>query len=136
MTGSGRMEPVWPFPRTVGALARDEKLSHAKSSIAHRKKPYQNYGKATQMKEDAVMFDPVIYAIRVQQTAFLGACGAAGVMATNLLRMMKGEDALFTLPGHRRADELHKPEPTVAKGAAWNDHYGRRSHDVDVEHMR
>lgn len=82
------------------------------------------------------MMDPISYSMKIQQAAFIGACCAAGVAAANFSRMLKGEQAVMFLPAHRRADEQHKPQAVVAKGAAWSDHYGKRAHDVDVEHMR
>lgn len=82
------------------------------------------------------MMDPLNYAMKVQQAAIIGACCFAGITAANVTRMLKGEQALMFLPMHRRASEQHKPQAVVAKGASWTDHYGKRAHDVDVEHMR
>jgi hypothetical protein len=82
------------------------------------------------------MMDPITYAMKVQQAAFIGACCAAGVAAANFSRMLKGEQSLMFLPAHRRASEQHQPAAYIPRGASWADHYGKRSHDVDVEHMR
>lgn len=82
------------------------------------------------------MLDPVTYAMKVQQATFIGAWCFAGVTAANVTRMLKGEQAVMFLPVHRRAVEQHKPQAVIAKGASWADHYGKRAHDVDVEHMR
>lgn len=83
------------------------------------------------------MMDPVTFTMKVQQAAFIGACCAIGIAAAKLVRMLKGELALFDVgAAHRRAAELHAPVPVIAQGPTWSDHYGRRVHDVDVEHMR
>jgi hypothetical protein len=82
------------------------------------------------------MMDPLTFSMRVQQAAFIGACCAAGVAAANALRVVKGEQSLFGVPFHRRSDELHVHKDIIATGPLWTDHYGKRAHDVDVEHMR
>lgn len=83
------------------------------------------------------MMDPATFAMKVQQAALIGTFCAVGIAVANWMRMLKGELALFDLTAaHRRAAELHAPLPVIAQGATWSDHYGRRAHDVDVEHMR
>lgn len=82
------------------------------------------------------MMDPVTFTMKAQQAAVIGVCCAVGVATANLMRILKGEMALFDFAAHRRAAELHAAVPVVANGPTWNDHYGRRAHDVDVEHMR
>jgi hypothetical protein len=82
------------------------------------------------------MLDPITTTLKMQQAAFIGACCAANLAAANLSRLMRGEQVLLFAPGHRRAIERHKPQPIVTTGPSWTDHYGKRSHDVDVEHMR
>jgi len=82
------------------------------------------------------MMDPITYTVKLQQAAFMGACCAAGIAAANVSRMLKGEQAVMFTPAHRRATEQHKPQAVIAKGPSWADHYGKRAHDVDVEHMR
>lgn len=82
------------------------------------------------------MMDPITTTMKVQQAAFIGACCAAGVAAANLSRLLRGENAVMFMPAHRRAEEQHKQQTFIAKGPSWADHYGKRAHDVDVEHMR
>lgn len=82
------------------------------------------------------MIDPISTSVKIQQAAFIGACCVAGIAAANLSRLLKGEHALMFLPAHRRATEQHKAPSYVPSGPSWNDHYGKRAHDVDVEHMR
>ena len=31
---------------------------------------------------------------------------------------------------------LHRVHNVLPSGADWTDHYGKRSHDVDIEHLR
>ena len=52
------------------------------------------------------------------------------------MRLLKGEQEVVGMTEHRRSDELHAHEDYIAKGASWTDHYGKRNHDIDVEHMR
>ena len=74
--------------------------------------------------------------LKMQQAVMLAAFSAAGIAVANWMRLMQGEHALFGPHTHRRSDELHVKKDVVPAGAQWTDHYGRRSHDVDVEHMR
>ncbi len=82
------------------------------------------------------MLDPLTYTLKVQQAAFVGTLCAAGIAAANWARILRGEQAILATPVHRRAEEKHTQPAYIAKGAAWSDHYGRRAHDIDVEHMR
>lgn len=36
---------------------------------------------------------------------------------------------------HRRCEDAHEPAPCVNEGARLAHHYGRRCHDVNVEHI-
>lgn len=82
------------------------------------------------------MLDAVNLSLRMQQAAMASALCATGLVAANWMRLMKGEHALFGHHEHRRSDELHARKDYIPKGPQWTDHYGKRSHDVDVEHMR
>jgi hypothetical protein len=75
-------------------------------------------------------------ALQAQQAAMLAALQCYNALITAWLRMLKGETEIMQFPAHRRAEELHKAPPVIATGPTWTDHYGRRAHDVDVEHMR
>jgi hypothetical protein len=72
----------------------------------------------------------------MQQVAANGLCYALAHGADSWMRFLKGEQVLLGFPFHRRSDELHTHKDVVPKGARWTDHYGKRSHDIDVEHMR
>ncbi len=82
------------------------------------------------------MMDPVTYALKLHQMAMIGALRAVEFGAAVLGHALKGEAVLLGLPLHRRGEELHQWHPLLAMGPRWDDHYGRRAHDVDVEHMR
>ncbi|MGF1641933.1 MAG: hypothetical protein ACFCUO_13380 [Rhodospirillales bacterium] len=82
------------------------------------------------------MLDPLTFTLKMQQAAASAACCATGLMAANWVHLFgSGQDAI-AMPGHRRSEELHAHQDCIATGATWSDHYGKRSHDVDVEHMR
>lgn len=82
------------------------------------------------------MLDPISYALKLQQVAAIGMLRAVEFAAAALGHALKGEAVLFGLPFHRRGEELQHWHPLLAIGPRWDDHYGRRAHDVDVEHMR
>lgn len=82
------------------------------------------------------MLDAITFSLKAQQAAAIAACCAAGVMLASWTRLLRGERMVFGMPFHRRSDELHTHRDYVPEGATWNDHYGRRADDVDVEHMR
>lgn len=83
-----------------------------------------------------MMFNPIDLSLKMQQAAMTSAMCAGGIAAANWMRLMNGEHALFAPHAHRRSDELHAHKDVVPTGARWTDHYGKRSHDVDVEHLR
>ncbi len=82
------------------------------------------------------MLDPINVSLKMQQAAITSALCAGGVVAANWMRLIKGEHALFGPHMHQRAAEMHADKDIVPTGARWTDQYGKRSHDVDVEHMR
>lgn len=82
------------------------------------------------------MLDAIDFSLKTQQAALASTIAAIGIVAANFMRLMNAEFALFGPHTHRRSDELHAHTDHVPKGAQWSDHYGKRSHDVDVEHMR
>ena len=83
-----------------------------------------------------MMIDAIDLSLKMQQAVILAAFSAAGIAVANWMRLMQGEHALLGPHAHRRSDELHVQKDVVPTGARWTDHYGKRSHDVDVEHMR
>lgn len=82
------------------------------------------------------MFDPLTYALKAQQAAVMGAFCLGRTALAAFSHLVKGEAALVHATAHRRAVEQHAPVMAAPLGAKWTDHYGRRSHDVDIEHMR
>lgn len=82
------------------------------------------------------MLDAMTVSLKIQHAAIENACCAASGIANMWSRVIRGERALLFWPFHRRSDELHTHTDHIARGANWTDHYGRRSHDVDVEHLR
>lgn len=82
------------------------------------------------------MAHPMFFALQTQQAAVLAVLQAYNTLITMWLRFLEGEGEIIRFPAHRRAEELHKEPPLIASGPTWSDHYGRRAHDVDVEHMR
>ncbi len=82
------------------------------------------------------MLDAIDFSLKLQQAAMASAMGAIGIMAAAWMRLMKGEFELFGQHAHQRSEELHAQKDVIPTGPQWTDHYGKRSHDVDVEHMR
>ncbi len=83
-----------------------------------------------------MMMDPLTFSLKMQHATTSSAYSAVGMMAANWMRLLKGEQELVEMHQHRRSEELHVHKDHVAKGASWTDHYGKRNHDIDVEHMR
>ncbi len=82
------------------------------------------------------MMDAINYFTKAAAASTIGACCMTGVATANFLRLVRCEAMMLAFPFHRRADELHTGDLVPATGASWFDHYGKRSHDVDVEKMR
>ena len=78
---------------------------------------------------------PFISPLRVQQALTEGAVHAMETMASDAMKVMHGQDVLMHDHNeHRRSDDDHGHPKKVFSGADLLDHYGRRRHDVDVEH--
>jgi hypothetical protein len=82
------------------------------------------------------MLDPLTYALRAQHAAAVGALCLSGTAVASWLHLLKGETSLMLPTVHRRAVEKHAAAKGAPCGAGWADHYGRRSQDVDAEHLR
>ncbi len=82
------------------------------------------------------MLDAIDFSLKLQQAAMASALSAMGIMVATWTRLMEGEFALFGQHAHQRSEELHAQKDVIPTGSQWTDHYGKRSHDVDVEHMR
>lgn len=83
-----------------------------------------------------MMLNAIDLSLKMQQAAMTSAMCATGMATANWMRLMKGEHALFGPHTHRRSEELHAQKDCMPTGPQWTDHYGKRGHDVDVEHMR
>lgn len=76
------------------------------------------------------MYNPYMAMMQMQMSLWQG-------WATGMSEAMKAYNSLFS---HQM--DLLKPTGysrslnILPRGADWNDHYGKRAHDVDVEHMR
>jgi hypothetical protein len=100
------------------------------------------------------MFNPVEFSLKIQQVAMESAAASARMMAANYLRFIEQQSHLLelNLSGRRNEDERtskkpHKSSPRKTRkkvkkgkkspcsGPDLLDHYGKRSHDVDVEHI-
>lgn len=100
------------------------------------------------------MFNPVEFSLKIQQVAMDSAAASARMMAANYLRFIEQQSHLLanSFPGRR--DEGPRPQgkpparparktrmktgkgkKSPCRGPDLLDHYGKRSHDVDVEHI-
>jgi len=95
------------------------------------------------------MYNPLSMSLKFQQAAMAGASAAAKLMTDNYLRMFKQQHAILeaSFPHLRKSDAPCVQDPPVKKkkkaaeevspchGPDLLDHYGKRAHDVDVEHI-
>ena len=100
------------------------------------------------------MFNPVEFSLKIQQVAMDSAAASARMMAANYLRFVEQQSQLLqhTLSGRRDDDEpthkkshksqarrsdkkIKKGKKSPCSGPDLLDHYGKRTHDVDVEHI-
>jgi len=82
------------------------------------------------------MLDPLTFAVKLNHAATVATMCTAGIAVHSMMRTLKGEQTLLGLPFHRRSEDVHDHPDVIAKGPRWTDHYGKRAHDVDVEHLR
>jgi len=83
------------------------------------------------------MFNPVISMLQTQQAFAAQTLNLAAVMAGCMVKAMHMNYGVVThCWAPHRAEDLHlHPEPEKHT-AVLTHHYGRRAHDVDVEHLR
>lgn len=80
------------------------------------------------------MFD-LANPLRLQQAMAKGAMQAMEMVAVDAVRMLRGQGLLLHDDHtHRRSEDETGHAKPVCSGADLMDHYGRRHHDVDVEH--
>ncbi len=72
--------------------------------------------------------------IKMQQAMTMGAVHALEVLAKDYAHMVEGQVKLIPHHAHRRAEDHFKKAPVMPSGPDLMDHYGRRAHDVDIEH--
>ena len=99
------------------------------------------------------MFNPFEFSLKIQQVAMEGAAASARMMADNYMRFIEQQSHLLhhSLAGRRDEDptlNVAKAKPARGRRTKSNrgkkspcsgpdllDHYGKRAHDVDVEHI-
>ncbi|MFQ5763485.1 MAG: hypothetical protein ACE5GT_01010 [Rhodospirillales bacterium] len=82
------------------------------------------------------MPDPGKVSLNVQLTAFQSALLASQRVTASYLRLLdKQQKTLSAESGRRRADDGGDKACQGPCGADLQDHYGRRSHDVNVERL-
>lgn len=80
------------------------------------------------------MFNPWTYYLRLQQSTMDGMAGMSRVMMDGYLHWLRQQQAILNRHlDHRRAEDAHVRPKVVPEGPDLQDHYGRRSHDIDVE---
>lgn len=81
------------------------------------------------------MKNPMITSLKAQSAAFQCAVSVGQTLTDTYLRMLHQHNHLWH--GHlmRRAEDMHRHPFYIATGADLMDHYGRRHHDVDIEHI-
>ncbi|MCP5374042.1 MAG: hypothetical protein H6907_20095 [Hyphomicrobiales bacterium] len=91
------------------------------------------------MDKGADMLNPFTMSMQLQQASTAGAFCMASMMIANTVKVMQAQHQVVThaWTPHRAEDETLHPhlEPDESSPDLLY-HYGRRSHDVDVEHMR
>ncbi len=81
------------------------------------------------------MFNPLIYALRLQKSAFEGMAAMNRTFMDGYFKLVRHQqDAMLKHMGPRRAEDKHRRPEVIPDGPDLQDHYGRRSHDIDVEH--
>jgi len=96
------------------------------------------------------MYNPFAVSLKFQQAAVEGAAAASKVMIDSYLHLLEQQQVLLVqaLPHRRHQDVTTQPKQKVARkrktprkkaspcnGPDLQDHYGKRAHDVDVEHI-
>ena len=81
------------------------------------------------------MLNPVHATLSLPQT--FGMAAACSMLAGTAvwLRLAEEHSRLFLPLAHRRKVDKGQKHSVLPVGASWHDHYGKRHHDVDVEHI-
>jgi len=100
------------------------------------------------------MFNPVDFSLKIQQVAMNGAAASSRMMLTNYLRFIEQQNILLQnamshrrdegVRSHKKAQSNPARKTRVERGRGTKspccgpdllDHYGKRAHDVDIEHI-
>lgn len=83
------------------------------------------------------MFNPVVFSLKYQQAVLEGTMNAFRVMMDCYLHLLEQQRHMMEehLNPHRRAEDIHVRPKIIPGGPDLENHYGHRSHDVDVEHI-
>jgi len=83
------------------------------------------------------MTNPFKMSMQMQQASTAGAFCMASLMIANTVKMMQAQhQALSHTWTPHRAKDMHAQAQPEGNDPDLLYHYGRRHHDVDVEHMR
>ncbi len=80
------------------------------------------------------MASPFETLIEMQRQAFAGAQSFSRLWVSCWLRVIDQQRQIFT-HAIRRVEDMGSAKPQAPKGADLQDHYGKRSHDVNVERI-
>jgi len=83
------------------------------------------------------MFNPFAYTFKLQQMLLENSIRMVDAATRGSLMLMQQQRNLFFHgPWKHRAEDAHEPlKGTPSSGPDLLDHYGKRSHDVDVERI-
>ncbi len=63
------------------------------------------------------------------------ACRTTGVMTAGCVKLLRQHQDLLTKKKGRRNEDWHRKHTVMPSGPDLGDHYGHRSHDVDIERI-
>ncbi|NQV47374.1 MAG: hypothetical protein HQ504_06270 [Rhodospirillaceae bacterium] len=91
------------------------------------------------------MFNPVAFSFKIHQAALDSAASATRMMTVNYLNLLEQQRCLLqhTFSCHRAEDGAKPKRGKKSKcvkgspchGPDLQNHYGKRAHDVDIEHV-
>lgn len=81
------------------------------------------------------MLNPFDFSLKFQEAALRGSRSATRIMTAGLVKLLEQQEHLLHPRVHRRAEDAHTRPLVMPGGPDLQDHYGRRCHDVDVEHL-
>jgi len=84
---------------------------------------------------EGAMKHPFTLVLEAQMAYLTWLYKMSSVAASNAFWMLDRHGAFLRETAHRRLEDLSAHGKPCAKGPCLDDHYGRRAHDVDVEHI-